>query len=205
MDDSQNSTPQLYSVKSHFEFELTFWIHDWLFYCFSPTELPVGEELWFNSHCSCSGLRCGFYMVLTQPSTGWDSKAQRFKLAYPPVPVPRFSPQCCHAQGRSLSCLFTICCGNPQFFVAINNWAVWSGHSTKGCSFCLGPEAEEDRAAKERGDTPAWRKSRSSPPFLCSCLSLSGLHLFLFVCTVQHTLSPQSESDLPLPSGTHHK
>lgn len=42
---------------------------------------------------------------------------------------------------------------------------------------------------EQRGDThtPAWRRSWSSPPFLCSCRSLSRLHLLLFVCTVQHS------------------
>lgn len=71
-------------------------------------------------------------MAFTQPSTGWQSIA--LQAGKPISPPCQASPSTAPPRWRSLNCLFTICCGNPQFFIAINNWAVWSGHSTKGCS-----------------------------------------------------------------------
>lgn len=45
--------------------------------------------------------------------------------------------------------------------------------------------------------------SEPSTPFLCSCRSLSGLHLLLFVCTVQRSCHRHSQrSDPPSPPGT---
>lgn len=81
---------------------------------------------------------------------------------------------------KGLNCLFTICCGNPQFFIEINNWAVLLLSSRRGLRQRMPEQHEGDT------HTPAWQRSWSSPPFLCSCCSLSGLHL-LFVCKVQHS------------------
>lgn len=90
----------------------------------SALNLPAGIHslglLWLLS---------GFYSAQRRMAEYSNSSWQSHQLLMPSFP---HRSAATHRSG--LDCLFTICCGNPQFFVAINNWAVWSGHSTKGCS-----------------------------------------------------------------------
>lgn len=119
--------------------------------------------------------------AFTQPGTGWQNVA--LQAGKDVRSLCQASPSTAPPHQRSLDCLFTICCGNPQLFIAINNWAVCSGHSTKVCSVHSEARGRGSRSSMSRGgDTriPAWRRSWCSQ-FLCSCRSLSGLHLLFFL------------------------
>lgn len=177
------------------------------FYCSHSTDRPCGHKPCFEYACWQAPLWPVVVFKWLLLSSAQDGKAQHFRLAEPSAARAKLhSPQHRYTKGVSIVYLqFTV--EIPKFFIAMNNWAVWSGHSTKSCSIHSKALGGGSLSSMNRGGghTPAWRRSWSSPPFLCSCLSLFGLHLLRFDCTVQHSCHHSWRSDLPPPPGTHHK
>lgn len=159
--------------------------------------LPAGIH-----HSGLLWLLSGFYSaqhrMAKQSASSWQTGRR---------PVPSFSTA--PPRRRSLNCLFTICCGNPQFFIVINNWAVWSGHSTKGCSVhceAWGGGSLSSVSTHTHTHAPAWRRSwkLSSLPLQLS-LALRATSPPLCLHSIQHSCHRSQRSDLPLPPGTTHK
>jgi len=147
-------------------FNLGFWIRGrplkWLS---SPRE----EKLCFECACWHPLLWPFKWLLLSQ-----HRMAKHSELAEPSAPPAPSSPspQRRHTK-RSLACLFTICRGNPQRWIiepfdldAAQRVAPGYSEAWGGGSLSRGSDAHG-------GDLKALQ---SSPPFLCSCRSLSGRH-----------------------------
>lgn len=160
------------------------------FYCSRSTDWPSEHKPCFEYACWHALLWPVVVFKWLLLSSAQDGEAQHFKLAELSAPGAKLhSPQQRHTEGVSIVYL-QITVEIPKFFITMNNWAVWSGHSTKSCSIHSEAWGGGSLSSMSRGgDThnSAWWRSWSSLPFLCSCRSLFRLHLLLFVCTVQHS------------------
>lgn len=197
--------PKIWTIhKSLRGLNLGFWINSCPFLLFtSRRTVRVNRSTVLNTPAGFrrSGLLEAFKWLFAQPGTGWHSTALQ---AGRDIRTPcQASLSAAPPHQRSLDCLFTICWGNPRLFIVMNNWAVCSGHSTKVCSVHSEARGGGSRSSVSRGgggDTriPAWSRSWCSL-FLCSCRSLSGLHLLLILFHLFYSLhtatllSPQSE------------
>lgn len=148
-----------------------------------------------------SGLLLAFKWLLLSPAQ--DGKAQHFKLANPSAPRAKLPPFHSAATPKeSQLFIYNLLWKSPQFFIAINNWAVWSGHSTKGCSIHSEAWGGGSLSSMSRGrDTHTHSQHTLQHggdlgallPFLCSCrsaLRATSPPLCLHSATL---LSPQSE------------
>lgn len=122
--DSQNSA----------QFELGFWIHTVHFIVLIPLTGHVNTGPCFEYACWHALLWPVVLFKWLWLIPAQDGKAQHFKLAKASGPGAKLhSPQHRHTKGVSIVYLqFSV--EIPKFFIVMNNWAVWSGHSTKSCS-----------------------------------------------------------------------